>query len=342
MASSMVADASRPVGPNFPDGVAPVLERAAYELGRSEEVLNEVPGAVWDQREAASEARLAGESLTLAQLLEDLALPERSGADRSSAARGWLHALRLARDPSPGLSALTVPHWHAVSSCLVPKDADSEPLKGDLGREGEALRVLLATHGGLAAASSVSRVCPTASPCKRAARLARLASHALLHHSGLSTRGVAPLAAIASSSSHADSGSLEEETAGMSDRPCVVWLTALQRALAERRSLVRALVELAERDARRVAELPRCASYTLAVLAQLRKTPVATLTSVSQETRICFPTTLRAMQRLLDCGIVREVTGRRSKRAFAYESYVQLLEPGNAARSAVSTSADGG
>lgn len=333
MTSSHAVESLRPPDPNSLDALGPALERTAHALGRSEELLVDVPPAIWDRREAVCESRLAGESLTLADLLEDLAVPEgRSGATRSSAARRWLDALWLVRAPTPEVSPLSARHWHAVSGCLMP-DGAAEDAKGILERQNEDLRVLWIKHGGLAAASMIGRSLATANPSEPASRLARLASHALLHHAGLSARAVAPLA-VTFTSSREEPGFSAERAASAGARPCVVWLTALQRALAERRALVRTLIERAERDAQRVAELPRCATSTLAVLAQLRKTPVTTLTAVSHETRICFPTTLRAMQRLLTSGIVREITGRRSKRVFAYDAYVRLLEPGGAASDA--------
>jgi hypothetical protein len=311
-----------------PTGEAHALERAAYALGCSEGLLQDVRAALWDRREAVSEARLAGESLTLAHLLaEEALLGERGTSLRSSSARRWLSALWLVREASSEAPALSGPHWHAVLSCL-----DSQTLttqaRASLRRWSEELRGLWARQGGLAASSMVVAPSHEAPDTGLGAQLGRLASHALLHHAGLTAGVAAPLISVAKRVSPRPERTARGRDGQVErDRPCALWLSALRAALEERSTLVRALRACAARDRKQVAGLPRCAGSTLAVLAQMERTPVATLTSVSHESRICFPTTLRAMHRLLDAGIVREITGRRSKRVFAYEGYVRLLEP---------------
>lgn len=316
--------------PAIPQANAEVhaVERAAYALGCNEGLLSEVPAALWDRREAVSEAHHAGGPLTLKDLLEDEALQgERGISPRSAVARRWLNGLWLVREASPAASPLSFPHWHAVLSCLDSQVLTTQAL-ASLRRWSEGLRGLWARHGGLAASSMVVAPSHEAPDSVLAAQLGRLASHALLHHAGLSAGVAAPLTSVTKlvpprpeRMSHARDGKAQR------DRPCALWLSGLRAALEQRRAVVRALRAHADRDRKRVAGLPRCAGSTLAVLAQLERTPVATLTSVSDESRICFPTTLRAMHRLLDAGIVREITGRRSKRVFAYEGYVRLLEP---------------
>jgi hypothetical protein len=167
-----------------PTGEAHALERAAYALGCSEGLLQDVRAALWDRREAVSEARLAGESLTLAHLLaEEALLGERRTSLRSSSARRWLNALWLVREASSEAPALSGPHWHAVLSCL-----DSQTLttqaRASLRRWSEELRGLWARQGGLAASSMVVAPSHEAPDTGLGAQLGRLASHALLHHAG--------------------------------------------------------------------------------------------------------------------------------------------------------------
>lgn len=74
--------------PTIPQANAEVhaVERAAYALGCNEGLLSEVPAALWDRREAVSEAHHAGGPLTLKDLLEDEALQGERGIARTSGA----------------------------------------------------------------------------------------------------------------------------------------------------------------------------------------------------------------------------------------------------------------
>ena len=312
----------------------PALEQAAYALGHSNALEDDVPAVLWNCREAVNESRLLGEPLSLLQLLEDHAAAEgRSIAVRSDAARRWLSALWLIRETSPTAPVLSSAHWQAVLSSLA---ADPRlALTPSFLRWSGDLRDGWQQCGALATASTVVPPTWAGAETGHAGPLARLACHALLHHGGLAAVAVAPLAEMAlehapDRGDHALPPEVLRSARG-TIRPGaghgVAWLESLSRALRSRRALVQRLRAQGECDLRRVAGLPRCAASTVAVLAQMRKTPVATITRVSHEARICFPTTLRAMQRLMDCGIVRELTGRRSKRIFAYHAYVQLLEP---------------
>lgn len=318
------------------EGLGHALERAAYALGCGATVADELSADVWNGREAVCEARLLGEPLPLARLLAEETLPESRDAlaSRDHGARRWLKALWWVRQVPAGTPVLSAAHWQAVLSSLV-DHPESVVSMSALVRWSEALREDWEARGALAAACAVSA--PDCEPSRGALalQLSRLASHALLHHGGLAAGPVTPLTEVAgylSASDYlnvarAESSLGEGGRSSVSHSRAMALLEALVRGLRARRRLLDALRHQGEVDAAKVADLPRCATSTLAIVAQLRRTPVATITGISQETRICFPTTLRAIQRLIDCGIVREITGRRSKRVFAYEAYVRLLEP---------------
>ncbi len=319
------------------EGLGHALERAAYALGDGATVTDELSAGVWNGLEAVCEARLLGESLTLDRLLAEEAMPESRGAlaSRAATARRWLKALGVVREPPAGVPVLSAAHCRTVLSSLV-EDPEAVVSMSALVRWSEALREDWAARGALAAACGVCAPDCELSRGAVAVQLSRLASHALLYHSGLAAGAVAPLTEVAGYLSGCDHLNFPRAESHRGDGarrlashpPATAWLEALHRALRARRRLLQALRHQGENDAMSVAHLPRCATSTLAILGQLRRTPVATITRLSEQTRICFPTTLRAIQRLIDCGIVREITGRRSKRVFGYDAYVRLLESG--------------
>jgi len=324
------------------------MEQTAFALGRSEALGRDVSAGLWDRREAVLEARLGGASLSLAALLEAEAVGD--DAIESAAcveARRWLAALRALRSAPAAEPVLSPAHWRVAAAYLGDGDGTNRGNGPGSTRRfaGAPVRALWMQHGGLAAAARVASGGPAVSAFS--ARLSRLAAHGLLHHAGLTVAAVAPLVAAAlpaDGSADASVGSTAEAraTAESGNRVAAegqaatgrraasrtaAWLGGVCRALEERHALSQRLRDRVAQDAGRVSRLPRCAASTRAVLEQFQRTPVATITTISHAAALCFPTTLRATQRLLDCGILREVTGRRSGRVFAYEAYLALLEP---------------
>jgi Fic family protein len=90
----------------------------------------------------------------------------------------------------------------------------------------------------------------------------------------------------------------------------------------------RRLVVLFEADTRRIEESGRGAANTLRVLAALRQRPMLSLKQLCQNTAMTFPTASKAMQRLVETGIARELTGQRRNRIFLYDAYLTILNEG--------------
>ncbi|MCK4410076.1 MAG: Fic family protein, partial [Candidatus Eisenbacteria sp.] len=83
-----------------------------------------------------------------------------------------------------------------------------------------------------------------------------------------------------------------------------------------------------EDDRKRIEALGRAASSALRVHAQLRTTPLISISVASKRSGLSGPTVGGSMQRLADLGIVREVTGNRRNRVFVYERFVGILSEG--------------
>ncbi|CAN5546558.1 Fic family protein [soil metagenome] len=90
----------------------------------------------------------------------------------------------------------------------------------------------------------------------------------------------------------------------------------------------RRIVEMVERDRQRIHELGRAAATALRVhdfavrYVVLRPAPVAARLELSE------PPVYAAINRLEELGILREVTGRRRGKVYAYDKYLSLLNEG--------------
>jgi DNA-binding transcriptional regulator YhcF (GntR family) len=69
----------------------------------------------------------------------------------------------------------------------------------------------------------------------------------------------------------------------------------------------------------------------LRVLSVMRQRPLTSLRQITAQAVMSFPTAAKAMQRLVEAGISRELTGQRRNRVFVYDAYLRILNEGGEA-----------
>ncbi len=90
----------------------------------------------------------------------------------------------------------------------------------------------------------------------------------------------------------------------------------------------RRLTSLFEDDLDRIHAIPRGGGSAALVHAKFRQRPLWTIHRLMQETGLAIPTVTRALESLRGLKIVREITGRRRGRVFAYDQYIEALNEG--------------
>ena len=88
------------------------------------------------------------------------------------------------------------------------------------------------------------------------------------------------------------------------------------------------LTRLFAADRERIQQSARRVGSALRVHERLMARPIRTISDVANSTGLSFPTVDAAMKALTKLGIVRELTGRRSNRLFAYDGYLAVLSEG--------------
>ena len=78
-------------------------------------------------------------------------------------------------------------------------------------------------------------------------------------------------------------------------------------------------------DEVKIDKMGRRAESAHRVHAVLKKRPLTTIRELAVQTALSFPGVSSAVSMLLDLGVVREVTGKRRNRVFAYGRYLDLL-----------------
>jgi Fic family protein len=93
----------------------------------------------------------------------------------------------------------------------------------------------------------------------------------------------------------------------------------------------RQLLALFESDRARIRALGRLAGSMLHVHDLLQRQPIIGVASASDALKLTHPTVMKAIANLQNLGIVKEVTGRRRGRLFAYSRYMEILDRGTEA-----------
>jgi len=90
----------------------------------------------------------------------------------------------------------------------------------------------------------------------------------------------------------------------------------------------RRLQEVADADRERIEGLGRRAASAPAVHRVLQRTPIATIPHLAKKTHRTLPTIAKALDVLMELGIVREITGKQRRRVYSYRRYISLLSEG--------------
>jgi Fic family protein len=90
----------------------------------------------------------------------------------------------------------------------------------------------------------------------------------------------------------------------------------------------RRLLALFQQDEQKIQYLGRRASTALRVYRIFCERPLVTLNQICERTGLSFPTVSKAVEALVEAGILREITGQKRNRVFAYEKYLNILNEG--------------
>jgi Fic family protein len=106
------------------------------------------------------------------------------------------------------------------------------------------------------------------------------------------------------------------------------FLTGVIETANEAVETARQLLALFEEDRARIRTLGRSAASMLQVHDLLQRQPIVSIVPASRELKLTHPTVMKAIANLEKLGIVREVSGRRRGRLFAYSRYMSILNQG--------------
>jgi Fic family protein len=106
------------------------------------------------------------------------------------------------------------------------------------------------------------------------------------------------------------------------------FLEGVEQTASNAVETARRLVALFKEDETRVQSLGRQAAGTLRVFRALCERPIVSLNEVCRRAHCSVPAASKGVGRLMKQGIVREITGQRRNRVFAYQRYLAILNEG--------------
>ena len=106
------------------------------------------------------------------------------------------------------------------------------------------------------------------------------------------------------------------------------FLTGVRDTAAQAIDTAREIMALFDEDRSTIQTLGRSAASAFRVHDLMQRRPLVTIQAASKELKLSLPTVGKSLERLIDLGIVREVTGKQRRRVFAYRKYLDVLDRG--------------
>lgn len=91
------------------------------------------------------------------------------------------------------------------------------------------------------------------------------------------------------------------------------------------------LMKIAEEDKIRIQSLGRAAGSALRIHQAFQQRPLGSIRFLSKETELSPPAVTGALRAMEKAGVVKEITGRKRNRIFAYEKYLEIIRQGTEA-----------
>lgn len=88
------------------------------------------------------------------------------------------------------------------------------------------------------------------------------------------------------------------------------------------------LREVAQVDRDRIVRLGRGAGSAALVHHTLQSVPICTIARMAEKAKLTLPTVAKALEVLVEAGIVKEVTGKKRNRIYRYDGYMKILNEG--------------
>jgi Fic family protein len=106
------------------------------------------------------------------------------------------------------------------------------------------------------------------------------------------------------------------------------FLTGVMETAGQATQSVRQILQLFEADSAKIETLRKSAGSALRVHQLLRTMPLLPIPHAAKTLNLTVPTITQSLENLIRLGIVKEITGKKRGRIFAYSEYLNILNQG--------------
>lgn len=112
------------------------------------------------------------------------------------------------------------------------------------------------------------------------------------------------------------------------ERWCDFFLDGVTATATQAADDTRRILDLLQRDRLRISQIGKASKSALKIHDYLLKKPCLSITKAAAELDLSVPSTTSTVQKLVEIGVLREMTGKSRNRIFAYEAYLDILAAG--------------
>lgn len=106
------------------------------------------------------------------------------------------------------------------------------------------------------------------------------------------------------------------------------FLTGVKETSEQAAETARRILNLFQTDRKRIEDLGRPAASVLRVYQCLQRRPIVSIANTAGQLRLSAHTVAKAIERMQQLGMLRELTGKQRRRMFAYHQYLDILNEG--------------
>ena len=112
------------------------------------------------------------------------------------------------------------------------------------------------------------------------------------------------------------------------ERWCEFFLDGVTETATQAASDARKIIDLLEQDRLRISKIGKASKSAFKIHDYLLKKPYLSITKAAAALDISVPSTTSTVARLVEIGVLKEVTGKARNRIFAYKAYLDILAVG--------------
>lgn len=109
---------------------------------------------------------------------------------------------------------------------------------------------------------------------------------------------------------------------------CEFFLEGVTATASQASADAKRIIDLLGRDRTRIGLIGRASNSALKIHSSLLRTPFLSLTKAAKELHLSIPTITNAVQKLVEIGLLKELTGHSRNRLFVYTDYLAILKAG--------------